>query len=278
MDAGVCDVIADLRARGGRPGLEKIVGEVLKESFDTVINGPKTGRWDIDSLEKTEKTYIGTRVEIMFRSALDIERGQLLDYKIGEYEVDMKFSLSENWMIPREAFGHICIVCSASPKNGRYSLGVVRADEAILSKSENRDKKKHITASGKKNIQWAVKEGLLPLTMIYRLDHNTRARIFRFGSGQQRVNELFRLVRNQVIDRHTIEIVAQQKDSLKRVRANGGARETLLQEGIVILSGKYDKMALASVGFMGVGLDEFVSVDEESINIVDIQSMDMSGS
>src|SRR5690606_22176404 len=38
-----------------------------------------------------------------------------------------------------------------------------------------------------------------------------------------------------LISRVTVQTVAQQKDSLKRVRANGGARTILAPEGLVIL-------------------------------------------
>jgi hypothetical protein len=53
--------------------------------------------------------------------------------------------------------------------------------------------------------------------------------------GQARVNELFRRVQGRIIRRAVLETVAQQDDPMKRVRGNGGARDRLRAEGIVIL-------------------------------------------
>ena len=53
--------------------------------------------------------------------------------------------------------------------------------------------------------------------------------------GQKRLDELFRRVPNRVIGRGVVATVAQQDDYMKRVRANGGSRQNLKPEGIVVL-------------------------------------------
>ena len=53
--------------------------------------------------------------------------------------------------------------------------------------------------------------------------------------GSERIRRLFRLAHGVRISRSAVETVAQQKDSMKRVRGNGGAREALRPEGILIL-------------------------------------------
>jgi hypothetical protein len=57
-------------------------------------------------------------------------------------------------------------------------------------------------------------------------------------SGQQRVNEIFRVAQGRRIGGAVIATLAQQKDYMKRVRGNGGARSTLKAEGFIIL-GQY---------------------------------------
>ena len=51
---------------------------------------------------------------------------------------------------------------------------------------------------------------------------------------------LFRLARQRIISRTVVATVAQQEDYMKRVRGNGGSRESLRPEGIVIF-GDYNR-------------------------------------
>ncbi len=50
------------------------------------------------------------------------------------------------------------------------------------------------------------------------------AAIFAAGSGQQRVNELFRRAQRMRVSRTVVATVAVQDDYMKRVRGGGGAR------------------------------------------------------
>jgi len=47
-----------------RSGFERQAALTLRRALDEVVDGMRTGRWSVDALEKTEKTYIGTKVEI----------------------------------------------------------------------------------------------------------------------------------------------------------------------------------------------------------------------
>lgn len=46
------------------PGGERF-SYAIREAFDQVYDGRRTGRWDFTQLSKTEKTHLGTLVEIM---------------------------------------------------------------------------------------------------------------------------------------------------------------------------------------------------------------------
>src|SRR5690606_13577897 len=83
-------------------------------------------------------------------------------------------------------------------------------------------------------------------------------------SGTERVAGLFRQVQRQVVDRDILQAVAQQKDYMKRLRKNGGARDQLAEEGIAVLSGKYDSALIERLGLPPATGDEFVSLTAET--------------
>ena len=65
-----------LQRAGDLEGLSAFIPAMLRQVIDDVIKTPKTGRRSYDELEKTEKTYIGTLVEIELRNFLALKRGR----------------------------------------------------------------------------------------------------------------------------------------------------------------------------------------------------------
>lgn len=192
----------------------------------------RTGHWSIISLEKTEKTYIGTKVEILFKFDFEIPDGATLDTRIQGAEVDIKCTVLGNWMIPREAVDHLCLLVRIDEHRSRFSIGVIRATAAVLTTAGNRDGKRTLSATGKQAIRWLVEDGALPVNFLATLPEDVRRRIFSHASGQERVDALFRLVQGRIIPRVAIETVARQKDPMKRMR---DARRRLLSEDILVL-------------------------------------------
>ncbi len=87
----------------------------IRQSLDEVFDGQRTGRYRLEQLSKVEKTYIGTKVEIVVQDAFGLERGRRLDYMVDEQEVDAKWSMtSGGWMIPTEAVGELCLCLTAN--------------------------------------------------------------------------------------------------------------------------------------------------------------------
>lgn len=225
-----------------RSRFEQQAAETLRRALDEVIDGMRTGRWSVESLEKTEKTYIGTKVEILFRFEFELDEGQVLDTRIQGHEVDIKCTVQKDWMIPREALNRLCLLVQVDDARSRFSIGVVRAGLSVLRAGQNRDQKSSLSAEGKRAIRWLVKDGKLPENFLAGLDESVRARIMSQPSGQLRINELLRSVQGRIIPRVAIETVARQKDPMKRVR---DARAALLGEGILVLGhqGKDPKIA-----------------------------------
>jgi hypothetical protein len=66
-------------------------------------------------------------------------------------------------------------------------------------------------------------------------------------------------VQNRPISRVIILGIAQQKDAMKRLRKNGGARDLLARDGIALLSGNYDSELIGKLNLTKCGKDEFIS-------------------
>ncbi|MCI1019657.1 restriction endonuclease [Microbacterium sp. C5A9] len=223
------------------------VGRLMRRTLDQLYDGQRTGRYSWDQLHKTERTHFGTLFEINLRREFDdvIDEGSNLDYKIAGVDVDCKFSQRMNaWMIPPEALGHLLVVGYVSDKESEFAFGVVRASADHCRTTTNRDAKVQLNKMGREAVRWLQRPGDLPPNVLLECGPDTLKAIFAPSSGQQRVNQLLRLVTNRRIGRNVIATVAQQDDFMKRVRENGGARTTLRHEGYVILGGDYEKHRL----------------------------------
>lgn len=224
-------------------------GRLMRRTLDQLYDGQRTGRYSWEQLHKTERTHFGTLFEINLRREFDdvIDEGIKLDYKIAGVDVDCKFSQRMNgWMIPPEALGHLLVVGYVSDAKREFALGVVRATVEHCRTATNRDAKVQLNLAGRDAVRWLQRPGDLPPNVLLQCDPETIASIFDLRSGQQRINQLFRLVTGERIGRNVIATVAQQDDFMKRVRANGGARTALRPEGYVILGGDYEKHRIAA--------------------------------
>lgn len=219
-----------------------ITGQLLRDTFDQLYDGVRTGRYRWDQLFKTEKTHFGTLVEINLQRQFAYADGAKLDYCIGGHEVDAKYSQSMGgWMLPPEAVGELCMVITASDQLSWFSVGVVRASEHLLNSGQNRDAKRTLSALGRASIVWLQKEAELPPNTLLHMPEEDLAAVFSAGKGTSRVSELFRRSVGQIVGRAAVATVASQLDVTRRVRGGqSGSRDPLASEGIVVLGGAYD--------------------------------------
>lgn len=248
-----------LRA-GGTEALASKFPAMLRECIDDVIMTPKTGRRSYDELEKTEKTYIGTRVEIELKAMLGLKKGRL-DTVIDGHDVDIKNTMGNNWMIPTEAVDHPCILVAADEANAVCFLGLVKARPEYLTRGQNKDAKKTISAKGFENILWLLKFHAYPSNFWRTVPPEIVQIIFAEKTGNGRVRSLFRQVQRRPITRDVIEATAKQKDFMRRVRADGGGgtRDQLAKEGILLLNGHFDKDLIAELSLPHCSQSEFIS-------------------
>src|SRR5262249_3227255 len=206
--------------------------------LDMLLDGQHTGRYRWDQLHKTEKTHAGTLVEIALARSLRLADGAALDYTIAGADVDCKFSHRlGGWMIPPEADGELMLLVQASDEDGTWSAGLVRAVPGYLRPAGNRDGKRALNDRGRAAVRWLHARAPLAENVLIRLPEADVAAIFAAGSGQQRVNELFRRAQRMRVSRTVVATVAMQDDYMKRVRGGGGGRGQLRGQGIGIFRG-----------------------------------------
>ncbi len=217
-----------------QPRMVERFGTAIRQSFDEVFDGQRTGRYALEQLSKVEKTYIGTKVEIVVQAEFGLQRGRRMDYLVAGEDVDAKWSMrSGGWMIPTEAVGELCLCMTADDGHSTFDVGIVRADEASLGSSTNQDKKRRLSNAGLSAMSWLARQGELAENLLLHLDEATRSPILDYDlSGQKRINQLFRSVRGRLVRREVVLTVAQQDDGPKRVR---DSRKHLQPEGIIVL-------------------------------------------
>lgn len=232
----------------------------MRRCVDDVIMTPKTGRRSYDELEKTEKTYIGTRVEIELRAMLHLPKGKL-DTVILDQDVDIKNTMGSNWMIPTEAIDHPCILVAADEVRATCYLGLFIARLEYLTLGQNKDSKKSVSAQGFANILWLLRDHPYAPNFWRTVPPDVIERIFAGKSGNQRMANLFREVQREPITRDVVEAVAQQQDFMRRIRSDNGkgSRDHLAREGILLLSGHYDAPLIAALDLPLCSGSQFVS-------------------
>lgn len=236
---------------------------LLKDAVDFVLDPVRTGRTKIAELDKVEKTYIGLKVEHYLREWLGVPKGLKRDIQIDGLDVDIKNTISTTWMIPPETYRteEPCLLVATAKFDGRCWLGIVVARDAYLTnKKGNRDSKRQISAAGMKNILWLVEDVAYPVSTWDGLDMPRFMEIRRIRGGKKRAAQFFRENINRKVHRSIIQaLLFDQRDFMKRVRGNGGARDDLRKEKILILSGTYDAKE-AKWRDIDLQKDEFVAV------------------
>jgi len=244
------------------------VATVLRDTLDQLYDGQRTGRWKYDQLHKTEKTYMGTLVEINLHRQFGFDDGDATDYRIAGIEVDCKYSMTYGgWELPPEAIDHLCLLITANDMTSSWSAGLIRVREDYLRDRRNRDSKRQLSAAGRSHgRQLWPQNGRLAENLFLHMAPRDRERIFsataRRGTqhGQAKTNELFRTVQRRIIRRAEVATVAQQDDFMKRARGNGGARTALRAEGILVLGHQdNDPLVAAALGLPVPRKGEFVS-------------------
>lgn len=249
-----------LAAVDGQQVFEERLRSFFRSAIDEVIDTARTGRFLLSDIEKTEKTYLGTKFEILLRDWLQVPRGVVLDLLIGGTEVDVKSTTSggSGWMIPPEAINRLCILLRVNEDRSTCAVGLARARQAYLRSGENRDKKTSFSADGRRNIWWMVQDFPYTPNFWTLIDTDLRGKIMKPRGGTERLTILFENCLGMPVSRVLIASIAAQDDFMKRIRKNGGARDNLAPRGIAVLYSEKDRDLMLRLG-LSFGSREFVS-------------------
>lgn len=251
------------RLVGSHDKLREGLPPLIKNAVDFVLDPVRTGRTKISELDKVEKTFIGLKIEHYIREMLGVPKGLKRDLRIDGYDVDIKHTIGSTWMIPPETYGseEPCLLIATAKFDGRCSLGLVIARKSYLSEP-NRDGKRSISAEGKRNILWLVKDEPYPPSRWEGLDMQRFSELRKIVGGNKRARQFFRENVGRVVHRSIIEaLLHDQLDYMKRLRSNGGIRDLLNKDGFLLLSGKYDSPEARRRGYT-LSEHEFVAVQK----------------
>lgn len=228
------------------PSVQEFFAALVRQAIDEVLDGPRTGRYLVSSLTKTEKTYVGTKIEIILKNALDLPSGSQLDLVVSGVEFDIKWSQDSSWMIPGEyvngtkyARPPLCLFLGTDRAGGQV-LNVALGRPIKVLPGVNRDGKRTLTfanlsAQSPDAPDVLVRRGHLPRTFLSKLPAAALSNIMAEKKGHPRVQQLLKETIGQIIPREAVEAMAQQKDAMRRIREDNSRPST----GVKVLVGDW---------------------------------------
>lgn len=249
-----------LKAVGGTAAFAEKLRSFFRSAIDEVIDTARTQRFFLSDLEKTEKTYLGTKFEILLRDWMQVPKGVVLDLMVGGQEVDVKSTTGggSGWMIPPEAIGQLCILLRVNEAKSTCAFGLARARPEYLRSGLNRDAKTSFSAAGRANIWWLAVDFPYTPNFWNNVSLQMRQQIMSPRGGKDRLAKLFEAFLETPVSRVLISGIAAQDDFMKRIRRNGGARDILAPKGIAILYSENDRDIMKKLG-LTIGSREFMS-------------------
>jgi hypothetical protein len=240
---------------------------LLQDAIDFVLDPVHTARRAVKELDNVEKTFIGLKVEHYIRDFLDVPTG-LRDLRINGLDVDIKNTVGGSWMIPPETYRdeEPCLLIAIADDERKCWLGLMLARDEYLGKAEgNRDAKRTVIKNGRDNILWIIGGTELPPSRWASIDMERFRFLRSMKGGTKRAAAFFRENIGLVVHRTIIEaLLHDQRDYMKRLRGNGGARDLLGVEGIDLLSGAYDRHKIEGAMLGTISREEFVAVRRAS--------------
>jgi hypothetical protein len=239
---------------GGMKALQTKFPLLVRDAVDFVLDPVRTARTRVVELDNVEKTFIGLKLEHFVRDMLDVPKG-LRDLVVGGIDVDIKNTVGSNWSIPQETYrsSEPCLLMAINDSKFTCSLGLIVAKlEYLHGGKGNRDTKRGVSKAGFENILWLVPDSPFPPSRFGGIDMDRFRELRKIKEGNERAAQFWRENLGLVVHRDVMQsLLYDQYDYMKRLRANGGAPDTLKAEGIDILIGTYKKDRLLA-GVLGI--------------------------
>lgn len=250
-----------VRQGGGLEAFESSFTDCIRRASDFVIDPVTTGRTRLDEIDNVEKTFVGLKVEHFIRDVLDAPKG-LRDLVIDGIDIDVKNTTRDTWMIPPETYREdgICLLVASDERLHQCWLGLIVAREEFLN-ADNRDGKRSVSRGAFENILWIFDGVQYPASSWTGLDMDRFRELRKISGGTRRACQFFRENIRIVVNREVIHaLLFDQKDYMKRIRGNQGARDVLRAEGVAVLSGFYDQKIIRELGISPIGTDDFIAI------------------
>lgn len=261
------EIAAEIRQRVPQR-LDAALADCCLEAVEFVLDPVRTGRTTLAELDNVEKTFVGLKVEHVIRDMLDAPKG-VRDLELAGYDVDVKNTVGHSWcwMIPPETFvpEEPCILVAVSEKERRSWMGLIIARPDYLG-AANRDGKRRINSRSFSNILWLAEGVEWPPNRWAGIDMVRFRELRQMDvAGAQRAALFFAENLRRPTHRKVLEaLLHDQRDPMKRLRGNNGAKDVLRPQNIALLSGLYFNNTLARLGLPRIAKDEFIAVDVQT--------------
>lgn len=233
------------------------IAELLRDAVDSavkyVLDGARTWRFDLNdpAVDSDERSSVGTKLQYHVIQALELEKQPPLDTVIDGLAVEIKGTVRETWMIPREGQCEITLVIRIDAKRHVFAAWLMRTHRAWLTGNKgNRDLKRSPRAEAVRRyapevVPWTA----LPPEPLRDLTHEQLKVVFHKRYGlRRRLEALFEFLPMKVIPRSSIQTVgAGLDDPLRRARET---KPGLRKKDLIVLVGTWpeERQAASKLG------------------------------
>ncbi|MFF3459193.1 NaeI family type II restriction endonuclease [Streptomyces sp. NPDC002730] len=226
------------------------MANLLRDRIDKALDGPRTGRFDVEELTSSEHGHLSESVELAVREEFDLP----------DVQFDVHFTLygPQGLFLP-EAQAGLCLALYANEMKSTWWAGLIRAEPGLPAEAvDDQDGKRALDRDAAPHVEWLHRRAELPENLLLHVPEADRTAILSMPTGTTRAYELFRRVTGRRITTATLRTVTGLRDVSRRVRE---ARRLLDSEGLVILSHLPDDRELCrELGLPVAEAGEWVSV------------------
>ena len=250
---------------GGQAQLTARFPLLVREAIDFVLDPVRTARTRMSELDSIEKTFVGLKIEHVVRDMLDVPKG-LRDLVIAGIDVDIKNTIGNTWMIPPETYRteDACLLVASDEATHLCWLGLLIARQSYLN-APNRDAKRSVASGAFAHIMWLVNGAPYPKSRWANINMDRFRELKRIKGGTKRAVAFFAENIGLPVHRDVVQSLLLQHDYMKRLRANGGARDILRRQGVALVSGIYDSGLIAQLHLTAISSEEMMAVKPANI-------------
>ncbi|MCF8606885.1 hypothetical protein L5I01_26375 [Gordonia sp. HY442] len=231
-------------------GLRTAVDDAIRY----VLDGARTWRFDLssDDVDSDERSSVGTKLQYHVIEQLGLSKEPPLDTTIVGLPVEIKGTVRDNWMIPREGQCEITLMIQINAHELRFRAFLMRTHRAWLTGGKgNRDLKRSPRRAALALYALEVAPWTnLPNEPLRLLNREQLSVVFGRQGQVKRLTALFGYLPGVIIPRSSIETVcATNQDPMRRARQ--AKPEVLAQHDLVVLVGTWtsERNLAAELGF-----------------------------